>query len=108
MFSFSFHFSLFNNLSIFPEKPKLAQLMLGIYNKNYYKNYRVFLRRYSKGRSILEYIKHHNLCPKGLVHFDDRLAEHDKNKASKNTKISRNTISLITPKGVHNYITHPD
>ena len=30
MFTFSFHFSLFNNLSFFPEKPKLAQFIPGI------------------------------------------------------------------------------
>ena len=42
-------------------------------------------------------------CPRELVHVADRLAEHEKNKVSKNTKISRNTISLITPKGVHDY-----
>ena len=33
----------------------------------------------------------------------DRLAEHGKNKVSKNVKIPRNTISLITPKDIHNY-----
>ena len=59
--------------------------------------------RNHKGRSILEFIKHHNPCPKELVHVADRLAEHEKNKVSKNAKISRNTISLITPKGVHSY-----
>ena len=63
--------------------------------------------RNNKGQSILEFIKRHNLCPKGLVHVDDRLAKHEKNKVSKNIKISRNTISLITLNGVHNYITHP-
>ena len=58
-----------------------------------------------KGRSILEFIKRHNPFPKGLVHVVDRLAEHEKNKVSENAEISRNTISLITPKGVHNYTT---
>ena len=57
-----------------------------------------------KGRSILEFIKRHNPCPKELVHVVDRLAEYEKNKVSKNTKIPRNTISLITPKGFHNYV----
>ena len=55
------------------------------------------------GRSILEFIKRHNPFPKGLVHVADPLAEHEKTKVSKNAEISRNTISLITPKGVHNY-----
>ena len=61
------------------------------------------LVRNRKGRSILEFIKRNNPW---LVHVDDWIAEHDKNKASKNTKISKNTISLITPNGVHNYTTH--
>ena len=56
-----------------------------------------------KGRSILEFIKRHNPFPEGLVHVVDRLAEHKKNKVSENAEISRNKISLITPKGVHNY-----
>ena len=59
--------------------------------------------RNRKGRSILEFIKHHNPCPKELVHVADWLAEHEKNNVSKNAKISSNTISLFTPKGVHNY-----
>ena len=46
MLTFSFHFSLFNNLSVFPKKSKLTQFILGIYNKNYYKNSRVFLGCY--------------------------------------------------------------
>ena len=33
MFTHSFHFSLFNHLSVFPKKPKLAQFIRGIYNK---------------------------------------------------------------------------
>ena len=61
--------------------------------------------RNHKGHSILEFIKCHNPCPKELVYFVDQLAEHEKNKLSKNAKISRNIISLITPKGVHNYTT---
>ena len=56
-----------------------------------------------KGQPILEFIKRHNPCPKDLVHIADRLVEHEKNKVSKNEKIPRNTISLITQKGVHNY-----
>ena len=47
MLIFSLHNSRFNNLLIFPEKPKLAQFIPGIYNKNYYKNSRVFLGRYT-------------------------------------------------------------
>ena len=57
-----------------------------------------------KGRSIIEFIKHHNPCPKELVHVVNRLAKHEKNKVRKNARIPRNTISLIAPKGVHNYI----
>ena len=53
MLTFSFHFSLFNNLSVFPEKPKLAQFIPGIYNKNYYINSRVFLRRYKNNKSFI-------------------------------------------------------
>ena len=37
-----------------------------------------------KSQTILEFIKRHNPFPKGLVHVGDRLAEHEKNKASKN------------------------
>ena len=33
MFTHSFHFSLFNHLSVFLEKPKLAQFIPEIYNK---------------------------------------------------------------------------
>ena len=33
MFTHSFHFSLFNHLSVFLKKPKLAQFIFGIYNK---------------------------------------------------------------------------
>ena len=47
MLTFSLHNSQFNNLSFFLEKnPNLAQFIPEIYNKNYYKNYRVFLGRY--------------------------------------------------------------
>ena len=60
--------------------------------------------RNHKDRSILEFIKCPNPYPKELVHVVDQLVEHKKNKVSNNAKISRNTISLITPKGVHNYI----
>ena len=60
--------------------------------------------RNHKGQSIIEFIKRHNLCPKGLVHVDDRLIEHEKNKVSINKKISRNAILLITPNGIYNYI----
>ena len=59
--------------------------------------------RNHKGRSILEFIKCQNPYPKELVHIADRLAVYEKNKVSKNEKIPRNPISLITPKGVHNY-----
>ena len=59
-----------------------------------------------KGRSILEFIKRHNPCPKELVHVANRLAEHEKNKVRKKEKISINTISLITPKDVHNYTSN--
>ena len=48
MLTFSFHFSRFNNLSVFPKKPKLTQFIPEIYNKNYYKNSRVFLGRYKR------------------------------------------------------------
>ena len=61
--------------------------------------------RNHKDRSILKFIKRHNPCPKELVHIVDRLAEHEKNKVSKNAKIVRNTISLITLKDVHKYTT---
>ena len=47
MLTFSLHNSRFNNLSVFPEKPKLAQFIPRIYNKNYYKSSRVFLGRYT-------------------------------------------------------------
>ena len=46
MLTFSFHFSLFNNLSVFLEKPKLAQFIPRLYDQKYYKNSRVFLGRY--------------------------------------------------------------
>ena len=59
--------------------------------------------RNHKGQSILEFIQRHNPCSKELVYFANRLAVHMKNKVIQNTKISRDTISLITPKGVHNY-----
>ena len=56
MLTYSFQFSRFNNLAIFPEKPKLVQFIPGIYNKNYYKISRVFLGRYresSRNRKIV-------------------------------------------------------
>ena len=63
------------------------------------------LVRNPKGRSILEFIKRHNPCPKELGHVAGQLAVHEKNKVRKNAKIPRNTISLIAPKGVHNFTT---
>ena len=33
MLIYSFHFSQFNNLSFFPEKPKFGSIHIGIYNK---------------------------------------------------------------------------
>ena len=37
------------------------------------------------------------------MYIVDRLAEHEKTKVRKDEKIPKNTISLITPKGDHNY-----
>ena len=49
MLTYSFHIYHFHNLTIYQfsrKNPSLAQFIPGIYNKNYYKNSRVFLGRY--------------------------------------------------------------